>query len=473
MDTRKAKALLFLASVLVLQAAAPPESGDTKTSTVSRPSIKRLDANNGTGKKVLLVPIEGPIDLGLVPYLERSISENPDADAVVIIVNTFGGRIDAAVQLRDQLLGLDVPTVAFVNRRAISAGALITLATDQIFFSSGASMGAATPIQVSDGEAQAVGEKVMSYMRAEMRATAEAKGRSPEIAEAMVDKEVEVEGISKKGVLLTISTKQALDLGIAVGTYDSINKVLAAVGLDDATRVEPKVNWAESFVRFITRQEVSGALMSLGLLALAVELYSPGLGLAGAVGVIFLSLFFGGHMAVHLAGWEEVVLCLVGGGLLFAEIFITPGFGVLGVLGLALIAASMVLALVSLPFDVSWETGRFGEAMQTVLTSLFVSITLMVVLIRFLPSRFTQTLVLRTAVGDAAQDSAAYAERERRKGYEGQTGTALTDLRPSGKIRIGNDILDVSSRHEYIDEGQTVRVVKSSGMTVIVEKADA
>lgn len=463
-------------TLLAVQAFAEPEpeaplDEASRAEKIAEPKpLVPLDDGGGAGKKILIVPIEGPIDLGLVPFLDRALSENADADALLLKVNTFGGRVDAAVKIRDTLLTLDIPTVAFVHRRAISAGALISLATDQMIFSSGGSMGAATPIQINEGKAEAVGEKIMSYMRAEMRATAEAKGRQPEIAEAMVDKEIEVEGISKKGVLLTLSTEQALEVGWANAKAETLDEALGALGLEEAERVEPEVNWAEAFVRFLTRPEVSGALMSLGLLALAVELYSPGLGLAGGVGIIFLGLFFGGHMAVHLAGWEEVIICVVGVLLLLAEIFLTPGFGVLGVVGLGLVGTSLVLALLGMPFDVSWETGRLGEAIRSVLLSFGLSIFLLVVLARFLPSRFANALVLRTAVGDMAQDSTAFAERTERQSRVGETGVALTDLRPSGKARFGEDILDVSSRHEYIDEGEAVRVVTASGMTVVVEK---
>lgn len=472
--------LLGLAPLTSTVRAQPDPAQKTLTATVATTSsvsfprleLKPLDDRRGLGKHVVIVPIEGPIDLGLVPFLERAILENASADALILKINTFGGRVDAAVKLRDILLELNLPTVAYVHRRAISAGALIALATDQIIFSSGGSMGAATPIQVQEGQAEAVGEKIMSYMRAEMRSTAEAKGRNPDIAEAMVDKDIEVQGVSPKGTLLTLSTKQAIEVGIATGPYDSLDEVLKALRLDEARLVKPSINWAEKFVRFITQPEVSGALMSLGLLALAVELYSPGLGLAGATGVIFLSLFFGGHMAVHLAGWEEVVLCIVGGGLLLVEVFITPGFGVMGVTGLAFISASMLLALLGLPLDVSWETGRFAEAAQTVLAALGAAIGLMIVVFQFLPSRFAKALVLDAEVGDHARDSSAYAKRETRRRYVGQNGVALTDLRPSGKVRIGDDILDVASQHEYINQGEAVTVVEASGMTIIVVKAN-
>ncbi len=468
--------LFFAGAVAHAEPDSPPT---TETSTSAAPSLKPvplqpLDQEGGAGEKVLIIPIHGPIDLGLVPFVERALdtAESERVAAVIVDVNTFGGRVDAAVQIRDLLLSQETPTIAFVNRRAISAGALISLATDQMVFSPGASIGAATPIQIRDGQAEAVGEKMMSYMRAEMRATAEAKGRDPRVAEAMVDKSVVVDGVSTDGKLLTLSTKEAVAIGWANDQQETLGGVLKALGLEDAERIQVTENWAETFVRFITRPEVSGILMSLGLIALAAELYSPGIGLAGGIGVIFLSLFFGGHMAVHLAGWEEVVLAVIGAILLFVEVFVTPGFGVLGTLGVACLASSMVLALIGLPLDVSWQTGIIGEAMTKVLISFAVAIALMVVLFRFLPSRWTSALVLRTAVGDRATDSAAYSERLEREGMVGQVGVAVTDLRPSGKAKIGGKVVEVSSLHDYIDRGESVRVVSASTMSVRVERVE-
>ena len=156
---------------------------------------------------VYVISIEGTIDLGLAPFLARTIrqAEEAGAAAVLLEINTFGGRVDAAVAMRDALLNSRVRTIAFVNQRAISAGALIALACNTLVMTQGGTIGAATPVLSGGGETQPTDEKSVSYLRSEFRATAESRNRQPEFAEAMVDADVEIEGVIAKGKLLTLT----------------------------------------------------------------------------------------------------------------------------------------------------------------------------------------------------------------------------------------------------------------------------
>lgn len=155
------------------------------------------------GSVVYVIPVDGVIDLGLAPFVERVLDEAAVAGAAAVIleIDTFGGRVDAAVQIRDALLRAKVKTVAFINKRAISAGALISLAAETIVMAEGGTIGAATPVQIGlpGAPAQPVEEKTVSYMRKEFRATAESRNRPPELAEAMVDADVEISGVIEKG----------------------------------------------------------------------------------------------------------------------------------------------------------------------------------------------------------------------------------------------------------------------------------
>ncbi len=424
------------------------------------------------GGEVLVIPIEGTIDLGLAPFVSRAIAEHPNVDAIVLDVDTFGGRVDAAVQIRDTLLASAVPTVAYVDRRAISAGALISLAADTILFAPGGSMGAATPIQINDGEAEAVGEKMVSYMRAEMRATAEATGRDPALAEAMVDADVAVDGVIGEGKLLTFTTQDALDHGLSDGTYDSLDAALEAMSLGDAEQLHAEANWAETLARALTDPTVSGILMSLGVLGLMVELYHPGVGLPGAVGVLCLGSFFFGHMVVGLAGWEEVLLIVAGAAALAVETFIVPGFGVAGVFGLALVIAGLTMAMVGTPLDVGWDAGFIEAALSKVVWSLLGTIVAMAAIIRFFPrSALPNWLVLNTRIADADEQTAAtdnWQSHPDQHALVGTTGTAETDLRLAGKARLDGRIVDVVSEHEYLRKGSAVRVVAVEGVRVVV-----
>jgi len=421
------------------------------------------------GAKVLRIPIDGTIDLGQAAFIERALADHGDAELVVLDINTLGGRVDAAIRIRDAMLGHKKRTTAFINPRAISAGALIALSTDVIGMTRGASFGAVTPMS-GDGSTQseAVEEKMTSYMRAEMRSTAEAKGRRGDIAEAMVDRSLEIDGIDSAGKLLTLDTGKALALSMADVQADSVAALLAALGLESPKLVTVTENWAERIARFVTDPTVSGLLMSLGMLGLLIELYSPGLGLPGALGVVCLSLFFGGHMITHLAGLEEILLLVVGLGLLALEVFVLPGFGIAGVAGLALVGTSLVLTLLTLPLDLAWNLGLVGDAIERVGLSLIFTIVLGVIAGRFLPrTRAGQRLILAgaTNVGDG------YVSAPIEIGLIGEAGVAATDLRPAGKADVAGRRHDVVSEGEYIERGSRVVVVQASAGRLVVRRS--
>ena len=456
-----------------------PEAADFEAKK-AKPLPSLGEANSGDGQKVVVIPIKGTIDLGLAPFVDRGLEEARNAALVVFDVDTFGGRVDAAVKIRDAILQTKVPTVAFVNRRAISAGALISLAADYIVFAPGGSMGAATPVQIEGGQAKAVGEKTVSYMRSEMRATAEAKGRDGRLAEAMVDADVALKTVIDKGKLLTVTTKEAISLGLASDEAADLRDLLDKVSLGKADVITHDINWAERVARFLTDPIVSGLLMSLGMLGIFLELYTPGLGFAGGLGMMCLMLFFGGHMVTNLAGWEELALFVLGLGALGIEVFIFPGFGIAGVIGLGLVGLSLSMAMVGMPISTGWSTGILQDAMASVVVSLVATCGMAVVAIRYLPdTRLGSWLVLDTTLGGTSNgelpgsDEAWEVSSNDKRHLLGARGRASTDLRPSGKAQLGDDVVDVVSRDAWIPKGTPVKVVQVEGIrTVVIEDVD-
>jgi membrane-bound serine protease (ClpP class) len=287
---------------------------------------------------VYVAPVEGIIDLGLAPFVQRVLNEAADAGAAAVIldINTFGGRVDAAVLIRDSLLNAKVKTIAFINKRAISAGALISLAAERIVMAEGGTIGAATPVQMGQPGAapQPVEEKTVSYVRKEFRSTAEARKRPPLIAEAMVDADVEIKGLIEKGKLLTLTTAEALKYKVADFSADTLDGVLEQLDLKGAEVRRATPTWAENLVRLLTHPIISSLLITIGMLGIILELRTPGFGVPGALGIASLALFFWGHWLVALAGWEELLLFGSGIVLLILEIFVIPGFGIAGVLGI-------------------------------------------------------------------------------------------------------------------------------------------
>lgn len=447
------------------------EQGYTPRPSAQRQGPRAIAIAGGPNARITRLPIEGTVDLGLAAFVARALAENDGDAALLLDINTLGGRVDAAIKIRDALLATKRKTIAFVHPRAISAGVLIALATDVIAIAPGASMGAATPIQLGSEGAEAVSEKMVSYFRTELRSTAEAKGRRGDIAEAMVDASVTIPGLDDAHKLLTLDTDGALATGMADVAASDVAGVLSAVGLADATVVTAHENWAEALVRFVTDPVVTGLLMSLGTLGILIELYTPGLGLPGALGVLFLSLFFGGHLLVNLAGLEELLLLGAGVALLALELFILPGFGVAGVLGFVCIAGALALTLIGLPLDVLIRTGAWVEPLSRVGTALLVTMVGAIVALRFLPrTRAMRRLVLdyrlSSNLGDKGGPSGVVSADESQ--LVGALGTAESDLRPVGVARFGERRVDVVSEGGYVRAGSKVRVREVEGGRIVV-----
>ena len=425
--------------------------------------VQALPIDAPAGSKVVVIAIDRTVELGLAAFVRRAIETNPDAVAIVIEVNTLGGRVDAAIQIRDALLEAEPRTVAFIHPRAISAGALISLACDNIIMTEGGTIGAATPIQAAPGgQAEAVGEKMVSYMRAEMRATAEANGRRGDIAEAMVDNEVVIKRIVEAGKLLTLDTDQAIKLGMADAKAADLDAVMQTLALEDPEIVTAEANWGEEIARWLTEPTVSGLLLSVGMLGLMVAFYTRSVGAFTLVGFIALALFFGGHAVVHLVGWEEALLFLSGVVLVLVEVFFVPGLGVPGVLGLIFVIASLVLALIGIPLDVSFETGVLADAMTRVLLSLLGAFVLALVFMRLL----SKTAMGRALVLEDAETG--FLSAPSASDLVGQTGEALTDLRPTGKVVIDGERHEATSEREFIARGSRVRVIGKDGPALVV-----
>jgi membrane-bound serine protease (ClpP class) len=419
---------------------------------------------------VYVAPIEGIIDLGLAPFVRRVLDEAAAAGAaaVVLEINTFGGRVDAAVLIRDALLRAKVRTVAFINKRAISAGALISLAAETIAMADGGTIGAATPVQVGGspgGGTRPTDEKTVSYMRKEFRSTAEHRKRPPLVAEAMVDPDVAIPGLIDKGKLLTLTTTEALEHKVADFRADSLEAVLTRLHLGGAEVRRISENWAEQLVRFLTNPVLSSLLMTIGMLGIIVELRTPGFGLPGALGITSLALFFWGHWLVRLAGWEEMLLVAAGLVLLAIELFVTPGFGIIGVAGIAAVLAGLILSLLG--------AGATAEtviaAMARVALSLLVAVAASVALLRLLPRLpFGRRLVLDTGLTTVAGYASA-PEEDRQ--WLGKQGTALSPLRPAGIADLGGNRVDVVSQGEWIDAGAPIEVLRVEGNRIVVRQA--
>jgi membrane-bound serine protease (ClpP class) len=418
---------------------------------------------------VYIVTIDGTIDLGLAPFLSRTIREAEQAGAagVLLDINTFGGRVDAAVVMRDALLQARVPTIAFVNPRAISAGALLALATETIVMTSGGTIGAAMPVLSDGAESQAADEKSVSYLRKEFAATAEHRGRPAVFAEAMVDVDVEIPGVVAKGKLLTLTVSEAMGHHVVEFSADTLEAALDRVGLGNADVRRTSPTWAETLVRFLTNPIVASLLMTVGVLGILVEIRAPGFGLPGLVGLLSFALLFWGHWLVQLAGWEELLLVGAGTLLIGAEVFMIPGFGVAGVAGIVALVAGLAMTLVGAGATTSIVIGALGRVAISLLLALGGGLALL----RILPHlpygrRFVLTENMHADLGYATAP-------ETDRSWLGRTGTAVSPLRPAGIAEIAGTRLDVVSEGGFIEALAVIEVTRVDGNRIVVRQRHA
>ena len=410
---------------------------------------------------VYRVPVTGEIELGLAPYIQRAVKEAAEVGAAALIldIDTPGGRVDAAEIISDALTDSEVPVYSLVNRRAYSAGALIALSTSRIYMRPASVIGAATPV---DGTGTKAPEKIVSAMRSQMRALAEANGLEPEVAAAMVDEDIEIDGVVESGKLLTLTTEEAVELGYAEAIED-LDALLVELGHEGATVVTLELNWAEHLVRFFSSSLVSPFLLSLGFLGLLIEIRTPTFGLAGTMGLISLGLFFGSNMIVGLAGLEDVLIVGAGLVLLGIEAFVVPGFGIFGVAGVVAILTGLYMSLLgNIP-----TMPDFTRAAWVLTSSTLLLIGSAWALIRTLPSssRLAESGIFLLAKTTSA---IGYESAEVRSDLVGKYGTAITDLRPAGTALIGDERIDVVSESEWISAGTPVKVLSAEGYRHIV-----
>ena len=408
----------------------------------------------------------GMIDPGMAAFVVRAIkdAEAEHAAAIVFDIDTFGGRVDAATVIRDAILDADSLTIAFIDKRAISAGALISLSCDKIVMTQGGSIGAATVIESTTGEKAS--DKVISYFRAEMRSTAERSGRDPKIAEAMVDERVEIPELSAEaGRPATLTTSQALKYKIADQSAETLPALLQLYDLGDARVVQVESNWAENFVGFLTQPVVSSILLAVGIFGLIAEVKAPGWGVGGTIALIALGLFFGSHYLVHLAEWDEVLLFVVGVGLLVAEIFVIPGFGVAGLAGILCIVGSLLLTQMG-DFEL-WSLEEFAGLVSRLTVSLLAAIALAALFVRSLPriGAFSRLVLHREAPSSEGFVSASVEKDQELMGLEGVT---ITYLRPVGVGLFKGQRLDVIAEGEFIEADKPIRIVAAHGNRILV-----
>ena len=423
------------------------------------------------------VPIEGTIDLGLPPFIKRVISqaESENAEAIIFEINTFGGRVDAATQIKDAILSSKITTIAFINRRAISAGALISLSCEKIYMTEGGLIGAATAVDMSGKKGS---EKVISFMREEMASTAEKRGRNAEIARGMVDEELQfthlvinsdsiavndIEG-RKDGKLISLTTEQALKYKISDGKAETFNDLIIKLDYSKYKVKQNIENWSENLVRFLTNPVVASLLTTFGFLGILFELQSPGWGIPGFVGLVCLILSLSASYIAQLATMSDMLLIITGFTLIMLEAFVIPGFGIVGISGLGVIIYGLYLLLIP---DVPVSEEVLSSAMDGFTIGLLGALVGIYLLLKvMIKTKFWKQL---TAPGSQKKED-GFTNSFGWETLVNEIGKTDTDLNPSGWVNVEKNRVFVVSEGGFIDKGEKVKILSVDGNRILVRK---
>ena len=390
-------------------------------------------------------------------------------DILLLRLNTFGGELESAEKIRTLLLECTIPTYVFIDPNAASAGALISIACDSIYMSPGASIGAAS---VVNQEGTVMPDKYQSYMRSLMRATAEKKGRNPLIAEAMVDPDTDIKGISPKGKVLTFTTQEAITNGFCEAEVNNEKEILQHAGYENYIIEEQQLTWIDKIIGFLINPIVSGLLIMCIIGGIYFEMQTPGVGFPLIFALSAALLYFAPHYLEGLAAHWEILLFLVGVVLIVVEIFVTPGFGVLGIIGIIAVFSALVLTLIfNIGFDFSFAPPKaIRHNILLVFTSASVGLLVSIWLGQKLISADTRfgSLSLKTELD---QSNGFVAADMKLANLTGKTGITLTFMRPVGKVEIDGDVYDATSINGLIDKGETVVVVRFENAQLFIEKS--
>ena len=425
--------------------------------------------NNEEKKKILVGKIDNNIDPRTNRYSKLLLEEalDKDYDIVVIEMDTYGGAVNDADDIRTRILDFEIPIYVWINKDAASAGALISIACDSIYMSSGASIGAAT---VVTGDGAQAPDKYQSYMRSIMRSTAEAKGRDPKIAEAMVDEDIKVDSISMEGKVITFSTKEALKYGFCDAELNSIDEIMDRQGIENYEISSFELGSAEGIISFFLNPIVSSILILLILGGLYFELQTPGIGFPIIASITALILYLVPYYLNGVAENWEIIMFFIGIIFIALEVFVIPGFGIFGITGLFTSITSLILIMLNNDlFDFTFVLSR--DLVSSSL-SVLISVLSFLLIILFGGIKLTDSNAFKNiALAQTQEVSKGYISNRYSNNIVGKKGKSFTVLRPSGKIKIDSQIFDASTEGDFIEKNKNIIVVSVEGSSLKVKKA--
>lgn len=398
---------------------------------------------------VYVIPVKGEINRATYNFLRDTLNKvvKNSPKAIVFEIDTYGGLIDEAEKIKNLIIGLDIPTISFVNNKAESAGVLITIAGEKVVMAESSTIGSAETIPNT--------EKVLSMWRSFLRDVAQLRGRDPEIIEAMADPDIYIAGISEKGKLLNLTSREALEFGIADLTSNDYGEILTHFNIPYNNIVKIDESMELKVAKFLSSPYINTLLLTIGFVGLVIEIFTPGFGIGGTISIIAFGLFFGGNIIAGNSQWTSLAIFVTGLILLVIEA-IVPGFGLPGISGIILVILGTILAM-----------GSLASALMSISIAIIITATITMLLIKYgHRSPFLDNIVLSTHQKDEEGYLSSFSKDE----YLGKEGISVTELRPSGIIEINGERLDALSDGSYIPKEANIKVIRVEGSKIIVRR---
>lgn len=402
-----------------------------------------------TKGNVYVIPIEGEINKATFKFLKDSMEDiDPNTtDAIIFDIDTYGGLVDQAISIKDLIISSPVPTISYVNNKAVSAGVLITIASEKVAMSSSANIGSAETIPNE--------EKILSMWRGVLRDTAQLRDRDDKIIEAMADADIEIKGIVEKGKLLNLTSKEAKEYGISDVTADSYEEILEHFDIQGAKIVEIGESLQVKLSKYIASPYIGSLLLTLGFVGMVIEILTPGFGFGGTISIIGFGLYFGGNILAGNSNWTSLILFTIGLILLVIEA-IVPGFGLPGIGGILFVFLGVVLAV---------------DSVSTALLSLSIAVIVTaIVTIILVKLGFKSKLIDKVILTSNHTTERGYLSTDNMNIYLGKIGISKTELRPTGFIEIEGIKLDALAESGHIQRDAQVKVVKVEGSKIFVRR---
>ncbi len=398
---------------------------------------------------VYVIPIKGDITRASYNFLRDSLDKvvNNSTKAIIFEIDTYGGLISEAEKIKNLIIGLEVPTITFVNNKAESAGVLISIAGEKLVMAESSTIGSA--------ETSPDTEKVLSMWRSFLRDVAQLRGRNPQIVEAMADKDIHIEGLSERGKLLNLTSREALEYGICDLISNDYDEILSHFNISYTSIVEVEESLELKAAKFLSGSFISTLLLTLGFVGLVVELFTPGFGIGGTISIISFGLFFAGNILAGNSQWTSLAVFVTGLILLVIEAII-PGFGLPGISGIILVVLGAILAM-----------GSVTQALMSVSVAIIITTLITLLLIK----RGSKSPIFDKIILDIQhKEEEGYVSAKPKDEYLGKEGIAVTELRPSGIIEIDGRRLDALSSGNFIQKNTRVKVIKVEGSKIIVRR---